>query len=200
MEVNRQLTLGQRLHRAIWFRGWTIAELARKTSIPYTTLQGYLGDKRLPGARHLTVLAGVGMNVEWLLTGEFRGPRGMLPHEDWRGSWESGLFGDSWFLDELVCEVLPRVDEFHARHHDKTREILKCAELDAVLGEFFYQAVWVAAKMSGTGTDLDLRASRRRVLIEAVTSWFDTSLDALAYEGIERIRRDDASSDTPTLE
>ena len=188
MEPNRQLTIGQRLHRAIWFRGWTIAELARKASIPYATLQGYLGDKRLPGAKHLAALANVGMNVEWLLTGELRGPRGMSPHPDWGGSWESGLFGDAWFLEELVRGILPRVDEFHARHHEKTGELLKCAELDAVLGEFFYQAVWVAAKMAGSGTELDLRASQQRLLIEVVTSWFDGSLDALAYDGIERAR------------
>lgn len=44
-------------------------EFARKTGIPYSTLQGYF-HKRLPRAEYLALMAeNAGVNITWLLTG-----------------------------------------------------------------------------------------------------------------------------------
>lgn len=49
--------------------GGNAREFARKTGIPYSTLQGYF-HKRLPKAEYLALMAEkAGLNITWLLTG-----------------------------------------------------------------------------------------------------------------------------------
>lgn len=66
-------TFGDRLKFAIRFNlltPMTYKEFAEKTSIPYSTLQNYLGNKRLPNFEALEKIAKFGVNIHWLVTGE----------------------------------------------------------------------------------------------------------------------------------
>lgn len=64
MIVSRLRTVVETLHNG------NAREFARKTGIPYSTLQGYF-HKRLPKAEYLALMAdNAGVNITWLLTGK----------------------------------------------------------------------------------------------------------------------------------
>jgi len=66
------MSLGSRLRSFITLNGLSVRELEKRTGIPYRSLHEYLSDKRKPGADHLAKMPTVGIDVEWLLTGEVK--------------------------------------------------------------------------------------------------------------------------------
>jgi len=61
------MTIGMRLKRWLRYKGLSIRDLAEQSSVPYRTLQNYLGDDRQPGAEHLSRLRSAGIDLNWLL-------------------------------------------------------------------------------------------------------------------------------------
>ena len=127
-------TLGARLRGIIAFRRLSIASFAKRVAIPYRTLQNYLADKRKPAADHLVRLYRADIDILWLLTG-----RCGAPLDDYLPLGEVqtlAVFGERRFSDSLIWQAALAADEFHLRYRDKTGELLRRIEAEAVLGEY----------------------------------------------------------------
>ena len=123
-------------------------EFARKTGIPYSTLQGYF-HKRLPKAEYLALMAEkVGLNITWLLTGMGE----MLLDE-------SGILGEPQADLSIDLEVLHRiikwVEEYLAREN-KNLAPDKKARFIALAYEYF-----TTPKEDGIGRDVDDQAMNK---------------------------------------
>jgi transcriptional regulator with XRE-family HTH domain len=109
--------------------GLTQDEFARRAGIPKRTLVGYENAEREPGASALAAIAGTGVNMTWLLTGEGE----MLPGEVKKP--ESNQI-DSASLDALAGP--------HARRWAKIIELVESAptseEAEALMNEFLARA------------------------------------------------------------
>ncbi len=65
------MSIIDRLKILIDLLGLNLKDFSRKTGIPYTTLQAYMGGKRQPAAENLQKIAiHLSVNTHWLLTGE----------------------------------------------------------------------------------------------------------------------------------
>lgn len=65
------MSIGDRLRQACKAKGLNITEFAKKNKLPYRTAQGYLLGDREPGADSLRkICTHLGVNINWLLTGE----------------------------------------------------------------------------------------------------------------------------------
>ncbi|HED4419939.1 TPA: helix-turn-helix transcriptional regulator [Pasteurella multocida] len=62
--------ISERLKLVCEQKNWKIKEFAELTGLPYRTMQGYIGGEREPNAEGMTALAKVGVNLNWLVSGE----------------------------------------------------------------------------------------------------------------------------------
>ena len=62
--------LPARLRASIERSGLSIREFSGLAGLPYRTLQNYLAGDRLPGAEALAQIAGAGVDLNWLVTGQ----------------------------------------------------------------------------------------------------------------------------------
>ncbi|MDH3002285.1 helix-turn-helix domain-containing protein [Pasteurella multocida] len=62
--------ISERLKLVCEQKNWKIKEFAELTGLPYRTMQGYIGGEREPNAEGMTALAKVGINLNWLVSGE----------------------------------------------------------------------------------------------------------------------------------
>ncbi|VFQ42416.1 MULTISPECIES: helix-turn-helix domain-containing protein [Desulfoluna] len=117
-------------------------EFARKTGIPYSTLQGYF-HKRLPKAEYLALMAeNAGVNITWLLTGIGE----MLLDE----SATSGKNKDDLQMDlEVLHRIIKWVEEWLDRE-DKFLPPDKKARFIALAYEYF-----TTPRESGDGRDVN---------------------------------------------
>jgi transcriptional regulator with XRE-family HTH domain len=66
------MSLSNRLNQVVVMSGLSARAFASRAGIPPRTMYDYLSGGRKPGADHLAKMYKVGVNVEWLLTGEAR--------------------------------------------------------------------------------------------------------------------------------
>lgn len=67
-------TIGCRLRHILKQRGVTLRRFSEQTGIPYRSLQNYSLDLSKPTADNLAAMAGVGVDLHWLLLGD-AGPK-----------------------------------------------------------------------------------------------------------------------------
>lgn len=105
-----QSRIGERLRRHIAFKGMTISDFAREIEIPYRTLQDYLSGKRKPSADQLIRMINSGIDVNWLLTGEFVDQFAGLVRggdED-----ENFLFADQDLMEKIGKKCIAIIDQY----------------------------------------------------------------------------------------
>ncbi|MFC6276940.1 helix-turn-helix domain-containing protein [Psittacicella hinzii] len=64
------MCIAQRLKFICEQQKWKIKEFAELVGIPYRTMQSYLSGDREPNAEGMTAIAKVGINLNWLVTGQ----------------------------------------------------------------------------------------------------------------------------------
>ena len=65
------MTIGGRLKSVVKDNGLKLTEFARKTNIPYRTLQKYVADEIIPGGESLAKInTELDVSIDWLLTGK----------------------------------------------------------------------------------------------------------------------------------
>ncbi|PJG82398.1 helix-turn-helix domain-containing protein [Caviibacterium pharyngocola] len=64
------MRISERLKLVCEHKNWKIKEFAELTGLPYRTMQGYIGGEREPNAEGMTAIAKVGVNLNWLVSGE----------------------------------------------------------------------------------------------------------------------------------
>ena len=183
---NLQTTLGTRLRGVIAFRKQSIASFAEGASIPYKTLQNYLADKRRPAADHLIRLYRVRIDILWLLTGRCGSPLGdYLP----LGKEQPlAVFGERVFAESLIWRAAMATDQFHLRYHEKTGELLRRFEAEAVLSE--YVAMY-AAKAAGLADVIEKMGASDFLLEDVVRVLVPPSTDDLddkLYKVVEGLK------------
>lgn len=67
---NTQMRISERLKLVCEHKNWKIKEFAELTGLPYRTMQGYIGGEREPNTEGMTAIAKVGVNLNWLVSGE----------------------------------------------------------------------------------------------------------------------------------
>lgn len=67
---NAQMRISERLKLVCENKNWKIKDFAELTGLPYRTMQGYIGGEREPNAEGMTAIAKVGVNLNWLVSGE----------------------------------------------------------------------------------------------------------------------------------
>ena len=67
---NVQMRISERLKLVCEHKNWKIKEFAELTGLPYRTMQGYIGGEREPNTEGMTAIAKVGVNLNWLVSGE----------------------------------------------------------------------------------------------------------------------------------
>ena len=69
--MHSQMTIGERLKSVVKNKKLKLTEFARKSGIPYRTLQGYVADQIVPGGESLIKIhTELGVSMEWLLMGQ----------------------------------------------------------------------------------------------------------------------------------
>jgi len=105
------MTIGRRLHWLLAIEGRLIRDLSNASGVPYGTLQQYMGDRRKPGAEHLTKLARAGINLHWLLLGYDEASLHLIfPNFE---PLVGPLAADSELGSAFLREAFDAVDEFH---------------------------------------------------------------------------------------
>ena len=173
--MNRpRTTLGRRLRGVIAFRKQSIASFAAHASIPYKTLQNYLADKRKPAADHLIRLDRVRIDILWLLTGQCAPPLGdYLP----LGKEQPlAVFGEREFAESLIWQAALAADQFHLRYHEKTSELLRRFEAEAVLSEYVSM---YAARAAGLTDVIEKMGASDFLLEDVVRVLVSSSTDEL---------------------
>ncbi|MCU9999183.1 helix-turn-helix transcriptional regulator [[Pasteurella] aerogenes] len=64
------MRISERLKLVCEHKNWKIKDFAELTGLPYRTMQGYIGGEREPNAEGMTAIAKVGVNLNWLVSGE----------------------------------------------------------------------------------------------------------------------------------
>ncbi|HHT7700749.1 helix-turn-helix domain-containing protein [Pasteurella multocida] len=64
------MCISERLKQVCELKNWRIKDFAEMTGLPYRTMQGYIGGERDPNAEGMTAIAKVGINLNWLVSGE----------------------------------------------------------------------------------------------------------------------------------
>lgn len=64
------MSIGARLRQWRGALGWSQDEASSKSGVPYSSYQKYEQDRAEPGAGSLQMLRTVGLNIDWLLSGE----------------------------------------------------------------------------------------------------------------------------------
>ncbi len=64
------MCISERLRQVCEVKNWKITDFAEQTGIAYRTIQGYIGGEREPNAEGMSGIAKVGVNLNWLVSGE----------------------------------------------------------------------------------------------------------------------------------
>ena len=65
------MSIGKRLRKAIKDTNMKITDFSRYSGIPYTTIQEYIYDNRMPGGESLLkICTNLSVSMDWLMTGE----------------------------------------------------------------------------------------------------------------------------------
>ncbi|AKO31326.1 XRE family transcriptional regulator [[Haemophilus] ducreyi] len=64
------MRISERLRLICEHNHWKIKDFSELTGLPYRTIQGYIGGEREPNAEGMTAIAKVGVNLNWLVSGE----------------------------------------------------------------------------------------------------------------------------------
>ncbi|OOH87198.1 transcriptional regulator [Pasteurellaceae bacterium 15-036681] len=64
------MRISERLKLVCEHKNWKIKQFAELTGLPYRTMQGYIGGEREPNTEGMTAIAKVGVNLNWLVSGE----------------------------------------------------------------------------------------------------------------------------------
>ncbi|AAP96457.1 XRE family transcriptional regulator [[Haemophilus] ducreyi] len=64
------MRISERLRLICEHNHWKIKDFSELTGLPYRTIQGYIGGEREPNAEGMAAIAKVGVNLNWLVSGE----------------------------------------------------------------------------------------------------------------------------------
>lgn len=172
------MPLADRLRRYIAFNGMTIREFEKTSGIPYRTLQDYLSDKRKPGADHLTRLAEIGVDVNWLLTGKLRDTilRGTVNNS--LGEEDTNIVGaDTELLLGIIDKAHELTERFKKVYSDKTEKELDVRTILGILAEYTRAMLTTAAAMAKNLEELREKGVSRDIVIDILSSPFGEDFD-----------------------
>lgn len=171
---NTQLTIGDRLRRHIALNRMSIKAFCELTGVPYRTLQDYLTGARKPGSDHLASLARVGVNLNWLLTGE----------DPTLGEVSEGLTEEaSTFLSNI--EIKNRLSDLIVELMDSYIEIREKEKASALGTKQFFRSFILlqnlifemAKEMSGTLSSLMKSGVGTELIVDVLRSAISKQLE-----------------------
>lgn len=167
--------VSDRLRLFIELRGQSIREFADETGVPYRTLQDYVAGKRRPGADHLIRMASVGIDINWLLTGDVRHAfEALFPDDIGRGS---VVAADSRLVDLIWDEALKAADSYLERRAQKSTDLLSARQTFLVVGYYFRIIIATSAKMIDTIIQVQSTVGRDALFSELLTAGISPDLD-----------------------
>lgn len=173
------LRIGERLRRHIAFRGISISDFAKELEIPYRTLQDYLSGKRKPSADQLTRMVNSGIDVNWLLTGDFVNQFAGLARG--RSEKENFLFANQDLLEKLGKRCISIIDQFQ-QDRQESGESPKFSTLFDLYQRAVMMTFDVAGKISDNLVALKKAGVDNDTILDVVTSSLTHYLNTRASE------------------
>ena len=178
-------TVGGRLRRFLTFAGLSIRDFSKRTGVPYRTLQNYLAGNRLPDAEHLGRLAGAGIDINWLLTGELR--PAMLPvlRDGADAEGIEAVGADTELLARLSLVAQRDADGYAARILDRTGAPLRPSQGLAAIAYYLRLRLRTAAGLARHIETLRRDGYSTELIVDILTGALPAALDAEVDRFIE---------------
>lgn len=115
--------------------GDNLAQISKKSGIPYRSLQDYLSDKRVPGGEALKKFQNIGLDINWIL-----GEDGEMEHEDAYFGYKFAVRSAKEKLDDTIFDEIDRY--YYALNKKKSfKDRIKLTQL-VHMKEMFDQMIW----------------------------------------------------------
>lgn len=165
-----QLGIGPRLRRFIELRGMTIRDFAALAQIPERTLYNYLGGDRRPVVEHLANLAAVGVDLNWLLTGEIRTSFDLQGAPSAETAAAEALSADLELRQSLRERAIDAADYAQRVEVEAGRPPLGVAKLLTLAGKIFFVLVQTSVRMSTAIAELRRHGVSNEQIADIVAS------------------------------
>lgn len=176
------------MKRVLAYSGESLRDFAKRTGIPYRTLQDYAAEKRAPGADHLRRIAEAGIDVHWLLTGKFRPPvRLDYDSEDWPDIAEKIGAQSKEMIGELFDLSLDLAEGFRSRYLERHGKSLSVREAFSVFSVYYWLVLRAASRVIPLVTATTKAPPRWKDVRSLVTATVTPELDARVESHLARL-------------